>query len=77
MSSGNNRTPWEKLEGLIAEAKVNEELSLILRTGSPKEVTDALQQPGIDITMDDLGEIFADLEYIADRDSIRFWSPLA
>lgn len=69
------RSPWDKLQDLIAEAKTNDELGAILRTGSPKEVTDVLQEMGF--LMDDIGQIFEDLEYIADRNSLRFWSPLA
>ena len=69
------REAWEKLLRLIQEAKEDPQLSAILRSGKPKEVTAALQER-VDLTMDDLGEIFTDLEYIADRNSLQWWSPL-
>jgi hypothetical protein len=70
-----NREHWDKLIALIEHAKSDERLSGTLRSASPKQVTDLLQKHGI--TMDDLGMIFEDLEYIADRNSGRYWSPLA
>lgn len=66
---------WEKLLHLIDEAKGDPELSAVLRSGKPNEVTAALQARA-NLTMDDLGEIFTDLEYIADRNSLQWWSPL-
>jgi hypothetical protein len=65
---------WGNLLKLIEMAKENRELSETLRTGTPKDVTSALQEAGV--SMDDLGEIFTDLEYIADRNSLQWWSPL-
>jgi hypothetical protein len=69
------KASWEKLLHLIELAKSEPELSAILRSGKPNEVTAALQARA-DLTMDDLGEIFTDLEYIADRNSLQWWSPL-
>lgn len=66
---------WSKLQELIKAAKENDDLRARLRTGSPTEVTSALQEYGL--TMDDMGAIFTDLEVIADRNSLRWWSPLA
>jgi len=66
---------WEKLLKLIEDAKEHPEVSKTLRSGRPNEVT-ALLQERADLTMDDLGEIFTDLEYIADRNSLQWWSPL-
>jgi hypothetical protein len=71
------REHWGKLINLIERAKEDPRLGEKLRGGTPKEVTDILQSKGIDITMDDLGLIFEDLEHIADRNSSRYWSPLA
>jgi hypothetical protein len=65
---------WDNLLNLINMAKENPELSKILRTGTPADVTSALQEAGV--SMDDLGAIFTDLEYIADRNSLAWWSPL-
>lgn len=65
---------WEKLINLIDIAKEDSALSETLRTGSPSDVTHTLQEYGV--SMDDLGEIFTDLEYIADRNSLQWWSPL-
>lgn len=72
-----SREHWGKLINLIERAKEDPRLGEKLRTGTPKEVTDILQSEGIGITMDDLGLIFEDLEHIADRNSGRYWSPLA
>ena len=66
---------WDKLISLIEQAKTDDALGKKLRTGSPREVTAVLQEAGIE--MDDLGLIFEDLEVIADRHSLRYWSPLA
>jgi len=66
---------WGKLVGLIERAKRDESLSKIMTHGSPREVTAVLQEAGLE--MDDLGAIFEDLEVIADRNSLRYWSPLA
>lgn len=66
---------WDKLMKLIEEAKRDPDLSVILRTGKPNEVTTVLQER-VGLTMDDLGEIFTDLELIADRNSLQWWSPL-
>jgi len=66
---------WEKLLKLIEDAKEHPEVSKTLRSGNPKEVTTLLQERA-DLTMDDLGEIFTDLEFIADRNSLQWWSPL-
>jgi hypothetical protein len=66
---------WEKLLSLIEQAKGDRELSEVLRSGKPNEVTTVLQERA-GLTMDDLGEIFTDLEYIADRNSLQWWSPL-
>ena len=66
---------WDKLVALIVEARDSAELRRTLQTHPPHEVTAALQQR--DISMDDLGAIFTDLELISDRNSGRFWSPLA
>jgi hypothetical protein len=66
---------WNKLQELIQAARDNDELGKKLRTGSPTDVTAALQEYGL--TMDDMGAIFTDLEVIADRNSLRWWSPLA
>jgi hypothetical protein len=73
MKMGNEH--WEKLLKLIEDAKEYPEVSKTLRTGNPKEVTTLLQERA-DLTMDDLGEIFTDLEFIADRNSLQWWSPL-
>lgn len=66
---------WNKLQELINAAKEDDSLSERLRTGTPTEVSTAIQEYGL--TMDDLGAIFTDLEVIADRNSIQWWSPLA
>ena len=68
-------THWERLVALIEQAKTDEALRKTLKKGTPSEVTTALQEAGIG--MDDLGLIFEDLEVIADRNSLRYWSPLA
>ncbi|MCH7588957.1 MAG: hypothetical protein IIC78_13140 [Chloroflexi bacterium] len=65
---------WDNLISLIEKAKKNRALSETLRTGTPREVTRVLQEAGL--SMDDLGEIFTDLGYIADRSSLQWWSPL-
>jgi hypothetical protein len=70
-----DREHWAKLVDLIEQAKADRDLSKTLRSGTPKQVVDELNKAGI--TMDDLGLIFEDLEYIADRNSGRYWSPLA
>ena len=66
---------WYKLIELIERAKTDEALGKTLRHGSPREVTTVLKEAGFE--MDDLGLIFEDLEVIADRNSLRYWSPLA
>jgi len=65
---------WDNLIRLIDKAKEDEALSEMLRTGTPADVTRVLQEAGL--SMDDLGEIFTDLGYIADRNSLQWWSPL-
>lgn len=65
---------WNNLISLIERAKEDEGLSNTLRRGTPADVTRALQEAGL--SMDDLGDIFTDLEYIADRNSLQWWSPL-
>ena len=65
---------WDNLIRLIDKAKEDEALSEMLRTGTPADVTRVLQEAGL--SMDDLGEIFTDLAYIADRNSLQWWSPL-
>jgi hypothetical protein len=67
---------WDKLIGLIEKAKADPELSERLRHGKPSQVAEILETEG-KLTMVDLGHIFDDLGYIADRDSLRWWSPLA
>ncbi|NIM96352.1 MAG: hypothetical protein GTO18_21855 [Anaerolineales bacterium] len=67
---------WDKLMGLIDLAKADPEISEKLRHGKPSEVAQIIEsQAGM--SMEDLGLIFDDLEYIADRNSIQWWSPLA
>ena len=73
---GTKSEHWEKLTALIEIAKADPEISERLRTGKPSEVVDILQSQ-VDMTMEDLGQIFDDLEYIGDRNSIQWWSPLA
>lgn len=65
---------WDNLISLIDKAKEDRALSETLRTGTPADVTRVLQEAGL--SMDDLGEIFTDLGYIADRSSLQWWSPL-
>jgi len=67
---------WDKLLILIEKAKTNPDLSEKLRHGKPSEVAAILEQE-VGMTMMDLGHIFDDLGFIADRDSLRWWSPLA
>jgi hypothetical protein len=72
------RDPWQKLQDLIELAKERPvEVGEVLRHKPPSEVTQLLQREDINMTMDDLGRIFSDLEHIADRNSGRYWSPLA
>lgn len=67
---------WEKLLALIEKAKQDRELSERLKSGSPSDVAQILQEE-VGLTMDDLGAVFTDLEFVADRGSLRYWSPLA
>ncbi len=67
---------WDKLLRLIELAKADDAVSHVLRHGSPAEVVKVLQADPIRFSMDEIGEIFSDLEYIADRNSLAYWSPL-
>jgi hypothetical protein len=70
------RDHWDALRALVAEVKKDRDgLGKILREGTPTQVSEALEGRGIDMKV--LGAIFTDLELIADRSSIRWWSPLA
>ena len=76
MISKSEAEHWGKLMVLIEKAKEDRELSEKLRRGKPSEVAEILQNEA-GLTMNDLGFIFDDLGYIADRNSLRWWSPLA
>ncbi len=66
---------WDKLLKLIALAKKNRGLSNTLRHGKPSEVVAALRdQAGL--SGEEVAMILDDLELIADRGSVRWWSPL-
>ena len=76
MMSKSEAEHWDKLMVLIERAKEDRELSETLRKGKPSEVAGILQNEA-GLSMNDLGYIFDDLGYIADRNSLRWWSPLA
>lgn len=65
---------WQTFLSLIDEARDNEDLRKTLQTGSPAEVTKTLAEFGLG--MEKIGEIFSDLELVADRNSLQYWSPL-
>ena len=78
------RDPWAKLQDLIASvdtpATIDEAegrtIGEVLKKGNPEHVAAVLKKDA-GFSMEELGKIFADLEKIADRNSIRWWSPLA
>ena len=73
---GESKESWDKLLLLIEKAKEDRELSEKLKHGTPSEVTAILKNEG-GLSMTDLGLIFDDLGFIADRNSLQWWSPLA
>ncbi len=66
---------WDKLIKLIALAKENQGLSDTMRHGKPSEVVAALRDQ-VGLSGEEVAMILDDLELIADRGSVRWWSPL-
>jgi len=67
---------WDKLRDLIEAAKEpSSTLSQTLRTASPAEVAEILETT-FQITGRDMAELMSDLELIADRNSLNWWSPI-
>ena len=67
---------WEKLMVLIEWAKADERNSERLKKGKPSEVAKILKEVG-GMSMEEVALLFDDLGYIADRNSLQWWSPLA
>ena len=68
-------THWQKLVDLIEKAKHDPDLGEAMRHGKPSQVAEILQAE-VDMSMDELALLFDDLEHIADRNSLQYWSPL-
>ncbi len=66
---------WERLRTLIEAAKTNPELSQQLRTAPPAQVRDILRDQ-FKLTADDVTDLVSQFEFIADRNSLQWWSPL-
>ena len=66
---------WARLKTMIEAAMQDPEAFEALRTGSPSEALAVLK----DYELDDvhLAALMDGFEKIADRNSARFWSPLA
>jgi hypothetical protein len=69
------RTSWERLRALLDKAKVDEGLSERLKTSPPSVVRDILRDQ-FDLSADDVTDLITEFESIADRNSLRWWSPI-
>lgn len=70
-----SREHWDKLIRLIELAKKSRTLSNTMRHGKPSEVVAALRDQ-VGLSGEEVAMILDDLELIADRGSVRWWSPL-
>lgn len=76
MSEKAQRDQWAKLLKVIDWAKESDANSRRLKKGKPSDVARILKEQG-GMSMEDVALLFDDLEYIADRNSLQWWSPLA
>jgi hypothetical protein len=67
---------WEKLMDLIEWAKLSDDNSERLKKGKPSEVAKIIKEEA-QMSMEEVALLFDDLGYIADRNSLQWWSPLA
>lgn len=76
MAEGKSETtPWERLRRLLDKAKADEGLSERLKTSPPSKVRDILRDE-FDLSADDVTDLITEFENIADRNSLRWWSPI-
>jgi hypothetical protein len=68
-------TAWERLRVLLDAAKEDPRLSERLRTSPPSEVRNILRDD-FGLTADNVTDLISEFEYIADRNSLQWWSPL-
>jgi len=68
-------TAWDRLRVLLDRAKENPQLSERLRTSPPSDVRNILRDE-FGLTADDVTDLISEFEYIADRNSLQWWSPL-
>ncbi len=67
--------PWERLRVLLDEAKKDRDLSNQLKTSPPSVVRDILRDR-FGLSADDVTDLITEFESIADRNSLRWWSPI-
>ena len=66
---------WDKLYELLQEARINSTLRDILQKGPPDAVRNKLRDD-FGITADELTDLIAEFENVADRNSLQWWSPI-
>jgi PHD/YefM family antitoxin component YafN of YafNO toxin-antitoxin module len=66
---------WDKLHELLQAARTDQELRRVLQTAPPAVVRDVLKER-FQFTADELTDLVSEVENIADRNSLQWWSPI-
>jgi hypothetical protein len=68
-------TQWGRLRDLLDKARDEPELSEQLKTSPPSVVRDILRER-FGLSADDVADLITEFENIADRNSLKWWSPI-